>query len=105
MLAAVASRVVRWTVFVVLAAALGLTGWMIYANVFSDDSAVRARAEQLARETAGCGAKCNLVRIDGSRGVLAERIGFNFKDVGMVAVTCRRAYLAFGDYACSAEKP
>jgi hypothetical protein len=105
MLAAVASRVVRWIVFVVLAAVLGLTGWMVYANVLSDDTAVRARAEQLARETAGCGAKCNLVHLDGSRGMFIERLGFNFKDVGMVAVTCHRAYIAFGDYACSAEKP
>ena len=73
--------------------------------MFADDSAVRASAEQLARETAGCGGRCTLVRIAGSRGVFAERIGFNFKDVGMVAVTCHRAYIAFGDYACSAEKP
>ena len=94
----------RWIVATVLVVVFGLTGWTIYANVYSDDSAVRARAEQEARETAGCGAKCDLVRMDGSRGVFEERIGYNFKDVGMVTVTCHRAYIAFGDYRCAATK-
>jgi hypothetical protein len=105
MLAGVPSRVIRWIVFLVLAAVLGLTGWMIYANVFSDDSAVRASAEQLARETAGCGARCKIVRTEGSRGVFEERIGFNFEDIGMIVVTCHRAYIAFGGYACAAARP
>jgi hypothetical protein len=85
-------------VFAVLAA------WTAYANVFSDDGPVRARAEALAREQAGCGDGCRIGRIDGSRGVIHERIVYTFADGRVVIVTCRRPYLAFGEHVCTIER-
>ena len=84
-------------------ALLVLAALTAYRNVFADDSAVRAQAEKLARDTAGCGAGCAISRIDGSRGMLSETLTFTLK-TGTIEVTCRRAYIAFGDYACAAAK-
>ena len=81
-----------------------LTMWTAYHNVFSDDAAVRAQAEKLARDKAGCGASCLLTRTEGSRGVLTETLEYTFQHAGVVTVTCRRPYIAFGDYACTAAK-
>jgi hypothetical protein len=86
-----------WTI--VLVVVLGLSGWMAYSNLMSDDTAVRAQAEGVAREKAGCGKDCKLSRMEGSRGLLNEQIQFTF-DKATVLVECKRAYLAFGAYSC-----
>jgi hypothetical protein len=79
--------------------------WTAYANVFSDDTALRARAGDLARQKAGCGDKCKLVQMQGTRGMITEEINYTFDGLGMFVVTCRRAYVSFGEYACEAAKP
>ena len=82
---------------------LALCAFTAYRNVFADDSAVRAKAEKLARDTASCG-ECKATRIEGKRGVISETFDFTMQNGAGVAVTCRRPYIAFGDYACTATK-
>lgn len=79
--------------------------WTIYANVLSDDTELRARAAELARQKAGCGDKCKLVHMEGSRGMLSEEIQYTFDGIGMFVVTCRRPFISFGDHVCDATKP
>jgi hypothetical protein len=96
-------QVGRWIVGLVTAAFVGLCLWTAYANVFSDDAAVRTRGEKVARDKAGCGDTCRLVRVEGERGILKETLAYTFVNVGQVDVTCRRPYIAFGEYACEAS--
>src|SRR4051794_13248691 len=81
--------------------------WTAYANVFSDDTAVRASAGDLARKTAGCGDKCKVANINGSRGMFGTTLEYDIDGAGAghYVVTCRRANVIFGDYACVASKP
>ncbi len=88
-------------VFVI--ALIALMAFIVYRNVLADDSAVRAMAETLARDTAGCG-DCKATRIEGKRGVVSESFEFTMQNGAGVAVSCRRPYIAFGDYACTATK-
>ncbi|HEY5928646.1 MAG TPA: hypothetical protein VIV11_43470 [Kofleriaceae bacterium] len=88
---------------VVVVAFLALVALTAYRNVFADDAAVRAQAEKLARDKAGCGASCTVTRMEGSRGVLTETLTFTFGSSGTVTMKCRRAYIAFGAYTCSAS--
>lgn len=78
--------------------------WTAYENVFSDDTAVRAQAGELARKEAGCGDKCKLVNMHGSRGMIEESIEYDFEKAGQLVVTCRRANVIAGEYACVAVK-
>jgi hypothetical protein len=84
-------------------ALVALTAFTVYRNVLADDSAVRAMAEKRAHETAACG-DCKPTRIEGKRGVLEESFNYTMQNGITVAVSCRRAYIAFGDYACTATK-
>lgn len=83
---------------------VGVTIWTASANVFSDDTAVKAQAADLARKTAGCGDKCKLVNMHGSRGMVDEEIDYEFHDVGTFHVSCRRANVIVGDYTCGVKK-
>ena len=96
-----ARRVFRGLTFVLFFVCL----WTIWANVLSDDMAVRAKAGDLARKTAGCGDKCKVVGMEGDRGMLSETIRFTIDGQGQVVVDCRRAFVIVGDYACTASKP
>jgi hypothetical protein len=80
-------------------------GWTIFANVLSDDAAVRAMAEEAARSKAGCGSKCKVTGIHGSRGMIDETITYDMDPQGQWTSTCRRAFFVVGDYTCTAEKP
>ena len=82
-----------------------VTLWMAWANVLSDDTPLRARAGDLARQTVGCGDKCKLVGMEGDRGMIDTRIEYTFDAVGRVIVTCRRSAIAFGEHACVATRP
>jgi len=88
-----------FTIFLLLVAV-----WTAYENVFSDDTDPRARAGDLARKEAGCGDKCKVSGMRGSRGMLDETIDYDMDGVGGYRVTCRRAYVIAGDYACEAHK-
>jgi hypothetical protein len=79
--------------------------WTIYANVLSDDTAVRAQAGELVRTTAGCGDKCKVVGMEGERGMISEIITFTIEGKGQYVATCRRPFVLAGDYACTAAKP
>ena len=83
---------------------LGVTIWTAYANVFSDDVALRARAGELARKEAGCGDKCKVTGMRVSRGMLEETMEYDMMGAGTYVVTCRRAQVIAGDYACTAVK-
>lgn len=82
-----------------------VTAWTVYANVVSENEPVKRQAEERARAFAGCGASCKIVGMHGDRGMLATEIIYTIDRVGQVVVTCRRAYVAFGDHACVAAKP
>ena len=88
-------------VFTILLLALCI--WTAYANVFSDDTAVRAKANETARAKAGCGDRCKVTNMRGSRGMLEETIDFDVEGAGAghYVVTCRRAQIIVGDYACT----
>ena len=88
-----------FTIFLLLVAV-----WTAYENVFSDDTDLRARAGDLARKEAGCGDKCKVSGMRGSRGMVDESIEYDMDGVGGYRVTCRRAYVIAGDYACEAHK-
>ena len=90
--------------WILIIAVLVLIAWTTYRNVFADDAAVRAQAEKLAREKIGC-TDCPLTRTEGSRGILSDTLSYTFSTKGSIVVTCRRAYIAFGDYGCTATKP
>jgi len=75
----------------------------VYRNVLADDLAVRSLAETTARARAGCGEQCVLLHMEGSRGAFKEALDFQFKGREIVSVTCKRPYIAFGDYACAAQ--
>ncbi len=96
------SGVFRIVTIVLLLASI----WTAYANVFSDDTDLRARADASARAYAGCGAKCTITGIRGSRGMLEERVEYDIVGVrgGTIVVACRRPYIALGDYACEAKQ-
>lgn len=93
-------RLLRASTFVLLALCL----WTVYANVLSDDMAVRAKAGELARNTAGCGDKCKVVGMNGERGMFSEDIVFDISPQGTFNVSCRRSAVIFGEYACVAAK-
>lgn len=78
------------------AALIVLSVWTAYANVFSDDTDVRAKA----RLALGCGGDCRLEGMRGERGMLEERIEYDVIGRGHYVVVCRRPYIAFGDHAC-----
>jgi hypothetical protein len=82
---------------------LAMTAITAYRNVFTDDSALRATAESLARDTVGC-RDCKAARIEGKRGVVTTSFDFTMQDGAHVAISCRRPYIAFGAYACTATK-
>jgi hypothetical protein len=79
---------------------IGVVGWSVYSNVLADDTAVRQMAETHARASAGCGAKCVVRKMEGSRGLLNEQIQFEFADGTKVLVECKRKYIGFGAYSC-----
>jgi hypothetical protein len=79
--------------------------WTAYMNVFSDDTAVRASANELARKQAGCGDKCKVTNIRGDRGMIDTSIDYDVEGpgAGHYVVVCRRAYVIAGDYACAVK--
>lgn len=77
-----------------------LAAWTVYVNVIKDDTPVRAEAERVARERAGCTAACKMTRMEGSRGVLNEQVQITFEGKSPVLITCSRPYIGFGAYAC-----
>jgi hypothetical protein len=79
--------------------------WTIFANVLGDDTEVRARAEQTARAKAGCGDKCKVTGIHGSRGMIDFTATYDIDAFGQIVATCRRSFVVAGDYACTADKP
>ena len=89
---------------IVVAVIVLLAVYTIWANVISDDTEVRSLADLAARAKAGCGEKCVMTKMEGSRGVLAETLEFTFKDAGVIAVKCKRPAIAFGAYKCEATK-
>ncbi|HUS26959.1 MAG TPA: hypothetical protein VMZ53_00565 [Kofleriaceae bacterium] len=90
------SRIITLLLVVVI----GVVGWGVYSNVLSDDTAVRQLAEARARAVAGCGAKCVVKKLEGSRGLLNEQLQFEFTEGSKILVECKRAYIAFGAYTC-----
>ncbi len=78
--------------------------WTAYANVFSDDADVRAKARATVNKAAGCGDDCKLEGLRGERGMLEERIEYEVLKHGHYVVICRRAFIVAGDYACEVNE-
>jgi hypothetical protein len=89
-------RLFQW--FTVLL--LGVCVWTAYANVLSDDAAVRAKARSTVNEAAGCGEHCQLEGLRGERGMLEERIEYDVVKHGHYVITCRRELIIAGDHKC-----
>jgi hypothetical protein len=83
------------------AAVLFVVALMVYMNVLASDAEVLARAEQAARTKIAC-KDCAYTRVSGTSRVIDKRYTFAF-DRTEVRVVCRRAYIALGDFACSAR--
>ncbi|AKV01003.1 hypothetical protein AKJ09_07666 [Labilithrix luteola] len=79
----------------------GLCAFAVYANVLSDDTALRARAETVARQQAGCNDKCRMTRAEIQRSVLEYRADYEMEGSSAVQVRCRRQAIVVGDYACT----
>lgn len=86
----------QWFTVLLLAACV----WTAYANVFSDDTDVRAKARNTVNKAAGCGEDCKLEGLRGERGMLEERIEYDVTKRGHFVVVCRRAFILAGDYGC-----
>jgi hypothetical protein len=80
---------------------LGACVWTAYANVFSDDNDVRAKARSTVNKAAGCGDECKLEGLRGERGMIEERIEYDVLKRGHFVVVCRRAFILAGDYGCA----
>jgi len=94
---------VKWFWSSLVSLLLASTVWVAYANVFADESALNARAEQAARAHLGCGVECALVRMEGKRGMYKSMLTFTFKQA-TIELACKRPYFAFGDYDCQVER-
>lgn len=95
---------VKRVIPIVVAVIVVLAVYTIWANVISDDTEVRSIADLAARAKAGCGEKCVMTKMEGSRGVLAETLEFTFREGGSITVKCKRPAIAFGAYKCEATK-
>jgi hypothetical protein len=91
------ASVLAWMICVVVA--LG-----VYTNVLADDTALRTRADVLARQQAGCGDQCHVTHMQGRRSVFGYRADYDIDGVGTVHVTCQRKEIVFGDNECLATR-
>jgi hypothetical protein len=96
-----ANRYLARAVSVLLWMFTGLAAVAVYRNATADDSALRSRAELLARQHAGCRDQCRVARMEARRSVLEFRADYDIDGVGAVQVVCRRAALVAGEYDCS----
>lgn len=78
--------------------------WTAYANVFSDDTAVRAQAKAAIEKEAACGDKCKVVGMRAERNMLGTSVEMTIDGKGMYVAICRRAAIVAGDYTCSVSK-
>ena len=74
--------------------------WTAYANVFSDDTDVLAKARATVNQAAGCADACKLESLRGDRGMFEERIEYDVVKRGRYVVVCRRALIVAGEYGC-----
>ncbi len=76
--------------------------WTAYANVFSDDTEVRAKARVAVNHAAGCAdnESCPMEGLRGDRGMISETIEYDLVRRGHYVVNCRRAFVVAGDYTC-----
>ena len=74
--------------------------WTAYANVLSDDTAVRAKSRITANQAAGCGDDCKLENLRGERGMFDVTTNYDILKHGHYVIVCRRAFVIAGDYAC-----
>ncbi len=79
---------------------LALTGWLLFDNVFSDDAPIRALAEKAACTKKKCEDQHGLVKMQ--RMPWGQTIDYQWRD-GTIAVSCRRAYIVFGERQCTIE--
>ena len=90
------------------ASVLGVTLWMTYDNVFSDDGPIRAAAEKAACDARAqgpkkrdfCAEQHGLTREQ--RYPWAQTLEYQWVDA-TIEVGCHRAYYAFGERRCAVE--
>ena len=78
-----------------------LCGIAVYFNIVTDDLEVRKLARSTVNQAAGCGDNCKLSGLRGDRGMLSETLEYDVQDHGHWLITCRRAFVVIGDYACA----
>jgi|CXWL01.1.fsa_nt_gi hypothetical protein len=83
---------------------LGVTIWTAYANVYSDDGAVRQQAEAVLHKEVCATHTCKVTGMHGDRGMIDESITYELAGRGPVIVQCRRVFVALGDYGCVVRK-
>ncbi len=79
----------------------GLVVLAVYVNVVADNAPIRAHAEDLAREHAGCGSQCHVARMQERRDVLGYHADFDIGGAGTIHITCRRAAIVVGEHECT----
>ncbi len=79
---------------------LGVTLWMCFDNVFSDDAPIRASAEQAACTKKKCAEQHGLVREQ--RYPWGQTIEYAWRDA-TIRVGCHRTYYVFGERQCEVE--
>jgi len=87
-------------VVLVVVAVVALGGWTLYSNVFANDSELRVKAENIARDASGC-RSCARLRFEGSSSILGKSYTFKFDKTGTIVIGCRRPYIAFGEFECA----
>lgn len=102
-------QIFRWVTVLLFV----LTAWTGYANVFTDDTDVRAMARTTMSQAAGCGEDCKVESLRGERGMFGETIEYDVAPAragragalhgGHYAVVCRRQYISFGVWSCASK--
>lgn len=78
----------------------GLVVFGVYSNVLSDDTALRAQTEQLARQHAACGDHCRLTQTEIHRSLFEYRVDYEIEGTPATRVTCRRTGIVVGPEEC-----
>jgi hypothetical protein len=90
-------RSLRWVLGV---SVLGITGWMTFDNVLSDEDPIKALAEKAACTVKKCDQQHGITRME--RTPIGQSFAYTWRD-GTVAVSCHREYYVVGTRLCTAQ--
>ena len=90
----------RWIRNVIAGSVFGVTAWMCFDNVFSDDTSIRALAEKAACTKQKCDREHGMTRE--ARTPWNQSFEYSWREA-TVRVECHRAFYVFGERGCNAE--